>query len=312
MTATASGVARGQWRRLGLLGNPAGSTDWAVTHAALPVVDRVAPGEWNLYVSSRDADGRGRIGRCRMRLAPTPALSPLEPEPVLDLGTLGAFDDNGVTISSIVTAGGAKYLYYTGWSLGVTVPFYLFVGLAISRDGGQTFARVSDAPVLPRGPGDPYLTASPSVLVDEGVWRMWYVSGSRWERVESGVRHYYNIRYSESRDGVQWQRPARIAIDYGHPGEHAFGRPCVVRDADAYRMWYCHRGDRYRIGGAESADGMTWRRRDDDMGFTASGSGWESEMVAYPWIFDWQDRRYMLYNGNDYGRTGIGLAQWEL
>jgi hypothetical protein len=34
-------------------------------------------------------------------------------------------------------------------------------------------------------------------------------------------------------------------------------------------------------------------------------------MVEYPWIFDWQGRRYMLYNGNDYGRTGLGLAVWE-
>jgi hypothetical protein len=140
---------------------------------------------------------------------------------------------------------------------------------------------------------------------------MWYVSGSRWERDDTGVRHYYNIRYTESKDGVEWERPARLAIDYGGPDEHAFGRPCVVRDADAYRMWYCHRGRQYRIGGADSTDGMTWRRRDDEMGFEASGTGWESEMVAYPWIFDWQDRRYMLYNGNDYGRTGIGLALWE-
>jgi hypothetical protein len=230
---------------------------------------------------------------------------------VLDLGALGAFDDNGVTASCIVTRGSEKYLYYTGWTLGVTVPFYLFVGLAIGRDDGGVFERASDAPILPRGPSDAYLTASPSVLVENGQWRMWYVSGTGWERMDNGVRHYYNIRYCESADGVQWERPSALAIDYGEPGEHAFGRPCVVRDADAYRMWYCHRGERYRIGGAESPDGRTWRRRDREMGLVASGSGWESDMVAYPWVFDWRGRRYMLYNGNDYGRTGIGLALWE-
>lgn len=299
------------WRRLGLLGNAAGTTPWAVTHTALPLVDRVGDGEWTLYVSCRDAEGRARIGRCRLTLEPAPAISPLDPEVVLDLGALGAFDDNGVTASCIVTRDNAKYLYYTGWTLGVTVPFYLFIGLAVSRDGGKRFERVSDAPVVPRGPGDPYLTASPSVLVENGRWRMWYVSGSRWERIDARVRHYYNIRYSESDDGEQWRRPSAVAIDYGDPGEHAFGRPCVLRDADAYRMWYCYRGERYRIGGAESADGRTWRRRDDEMGFTAGETGWDSEMVAYPWVFDWRDRRYMLYNGNDYGRTGIGLARWE-
>jgi hypothetical protein len=299
------------WRRLGLLGNAAGTTSWAMTHAALPLVDAIDGSEAPLYVSCRDSQGRARIGRCRLTLDPAPAISPLEPEPVLDLGSLGAFDDNGVTASCIVTQGNEKYLYYTGWTRGVTVPFYLFVGLAISRDAGKTFERASDAPVLPRGPGDPYLTASPAVLVENGRWRMWYVSGTRWERTAGGVRHYYNIRASNSRDGVQWDRPSALAIDYGDPGEHAFGRPCVVRDADAYRMWYCHRGERYRIGGAESPDGRTWHRRDDEMGFAATGSGWESEMVAYPWVFDWRDRRYMLYNGNDYGRTGVGLARWE-
>ncbi len=299
------------WRRLGLLGNLAGSTPWAVTHAALPAVDPIAPGQWALYVSCRDSQGRARIGRCRLTLDPGPAVSPLESAPVLDLGALGAFDDNGVTASCIVTRGSEKYLYYTGWTLGVTVPFYLFVGLAIGRDDGGVFERASDAPILPRGPSDAYLTASPSVLVENGQWRMWYVSGTGWERMDNGVRHYYNIRYCESADGVQWERPSALAIDYGEPGEHAFGRPCVVRDADAYRMWYCHRGERYRIGGAESPDGRTWRRRDREMGLVASGSGWESDMVAYPWVFDWRGRRYMLYNGNDYGRTGIGLALWE-
>ena len=295
------------WQRVGLIGNPAGSAPWAATHAALPSVDAVAPNQWHLYLSSRDAQGRARIGRCRLTLEPAPSISAFEPSPVLDLGALGTFDDSGVTMSCLVAHDGRKYLYYTGWSRGVTVPFYLFIGLAISSDGGRTYERASNAPLLDRGPGDPYLTASPFVLREDGRWRMWYISGTAWESRGDRPRHYYHIKYTESSDGIRWERPARVAIDYAAPDEHAFGRPCITRNADGYWMWYSFRGDRYRIGCAHSRDGVQWTRH-DDLGLGPSGEGWDSEEVSYPWLFDHAGQQYMLYNGNGYGLTGVGLA----
>jgi hypothetical protein len=192
----------------------------------------------------------------------------------------------------------------------VSVPFYLQAGLAVSDNGGP-FRRWSPAPLLDRNPGDPYLTASPFVRMDNTGWRMWYVSASEWRATGSGPRHYYNIRYAESDDGVVWRRNGRTCVDYANATEHAFARPCVIRDADRFRMWYAFRGDRYRIGFAESVDGVSWSRMDDVAGLLAAGDGWESQMVEYPWVFDANGRRYMLYNGNDYGRSGVGLAVWE-
>ena len=298
------------WRRLGWLGNPAGSTPWAITHAALPVPEPDGPNRWNVYVSCRDAGGRAHIGRCTLSLEPTPALSGLAPEPVLAPGPLGAFDDSGVTMSCLVSDGTDKWLYYTGWTRGVTVPFYLFTGVARSTDGGRTFTRVSHAPALERTADDPYLNASPCVSIENGVWRMWYVSATRWEQSVHGPRHHYHIKYTESDNGVNWRGPRRVAIDYASSDEYAFGRPCVVAHGRGYRMWYSYRGTAYRIGGAESADGVSWIRRDDELGLDPA-STWESSMVEYPGVFDWQGRQYMLYNGDDYGRTGVGLAVWE-
>jgi hypothetical protein len=31
-------------------------------------------------------------------------------------------------------------------------------------------------------------------------------------------------------------------------------------------------------------------------------------MIEYPFVFDHQGSRYLLYNGNNYGETGVGLA----
>jgi hypothetical protein len=231
-----------------------------------------------------------------------------DPEPVLEPGALGTFDDSGVTMSCVVDSEEATLLYYTGWTLGVTVPFYFYAGLAVRAHGQERFERVSPAPILERNAIDPYLTASPWVLYDEGRWRMWYVSCEKWETVGEEVRHFYNLRYAESPDGVHWQREGHVAIDFADEHEYAISRPCVIRDGDRYRMWFAARGDRYRLGYAESADGIGWQREDGCGGLEPSAEGWDTEMIAYPVVFDAGEVRYLLYNGNGYGRTGIGYA----
>src|SRR5262249_23060123 len=101
-----------------------------------------------MYLSSRDERGRSHIGRAEFDpAAPAPSMQVAE-TPLLRPGPLGAFDDAGVTTSCLVRDGQRQLLYYTGWSLGVTVPFFLFVGCAVSDDGGETFERVSAAPIL--------------------------------------------------------------------------------------------------------------------------------------------------------------------
>jgi hypothetical protein len=224
-------------------------------------------------------------------------------------GPLGSFDDAGVTTSCIVEARGAITLYYSGWTRGASVPFYFYVGCARSTDGGKTFERVSPAPVLERSEVDPYLTASPWVLLEDGLWRMWYVAGTGWEELAADrPRHRYHIRYAESEDGLAWRRDGHVCIDFRDESEYAIARPCVVRDGDTYRMWYSSRGDAYRLGYAESADGLSWKRLDQLAGLEPSTEGWDSEMVCYPAVYDAGERRYLLYNGNGYGETGVGFA----
>jgi hypothetical protein len=274
----------------------------------LPAVAGSDEHGFDLYFSPRDAGNRAHIARLRVT-ADGDRLTPAkEAALVLAPGALGAFDESGVTVSCVVERDAALFLYYTGWTLGVTVPFYFYAGLAISRDGGATFDRVSPSPVLERDAGDPFLTASPYVLVEDGCWRMWYVSCVGWEQTAAGPRHRYLVKYAESDDGVCWRRDGRIAIPLEGPDEYAISRPWVIRDTDGYRMWFSSRGDAYRLGYAESADGIEWRRADRGAGLETAADGWDSEMIAYPCVFDRGDERWLLYNGNGYGRSGIGLA----
>jgi len=280
------------------------------THAAIPFADR-GEDQYRVYFSGRDEKGRAQIGYFEVDMANPKAILWVSDRPVIGLGPMGSFDDNGVTSSWVVNHNGKKYQYYTGWSLGVTVPFYFYIGLAVSEDGGKSFHKISNAPVLERNEIDPYLTASPCVLIEDGVWRMWYVSGTKWEIENNQPKHYYHIKYTESFDGLHWDKKDIVCIDYQSPDEHAISRPCVIKENGIYKMWYSHRGKSYRIGYAESKDGIEWERKDEEVGIDVSESGWDSEMIEYPYVFDHDGNRYMLYNGNGYGSTGIGLAVLE-
>lgn len=266
-------------------------------------------GGLQLHYSARDAQGRSHIGRAAL-LAGDGRLTAgdHDPEPVLAPGRLGAFDDSGVTSSCIVRDGSRVLLYYTGWSLGVTVPFYLAAGLAVSEDGGASFERASQAPLLDRSSADPYLTASPFVLRDGGTWRMWYVSAVGWELEDGAPQHRYHLRYAESDDALSWRREGRVVVDFAGPREYALGRPCVLKEHGRYRMWFCARGSSYRLAYAESDDGLCWTRATGDVGLPGGSSDWDSQMAAYPYVFDHDGARHLLYNGDGYGRSGIGYA----
>ena len=297
-----------RWEKRGLIFDPRGWNTWFVSHAALPVVWMLSGKSCRVYFSGRDREGRAQVGYFEFDPADAGLVTVLSDSAVICSGDLGTFDDRGATSSCIVEQQGRLYQYYTGWNLGVTVPFYYGIGLAISDNAGKHFRKISAAPVLGRNAMDPYLCASPSILIEGGVWRMWYVSGVRWEIEEGKAKHYYHVKYAESRDGIEWRPTGKVCIDFKSPDEYAIGRPCVLREEGIYRMWYCYRGSKYRIGYAESRDGLDWERIDEKAGIDTSDSGWDSEELAYPFLFQMNGQLWMLYNGNGYGQTGIGLA----
>lgn len=298
-----------KWQKTCLIFQPQKKLDWMVTHAALPIAQRVSGDIFRIYFCSRDSHGRAQIGYLEADLTKPMDILFISDNPIISLGPLGAFDDRGVTSSWITSHNGKLYQYYTGWSLGVTVPFYFYIGLALSENGGKTFTKVSESPILGRNNIDPYLTASPCVIWENGKWRMWYVSGVKWEVENSKPKHYYHIKYAESLDGIAWKREGKVSIDFKSDEEYAISRPCVIRENTLYKMWYSCRGRNYRIGYAESHDGITWVRKDEEAGIDVSELGWDSEMIEYPFVFDHKGERYMLYNGNGYGKTGFGLAR---
>lgn len=298
------------WKKRGLIIVP-GAYPWMVTHAQNPFAEKNDELRFKIHFAGRDRENRAHGGVAMLELTGDAVQVRIQAEPTLAPGRLGAFDDCGVMPSCVVDCGAEKWMYYTGWTKAVSVPFRFYIGLAVSNDGGLTYRRYSEAPVLGLCREEPFLTASPWVVREDGKFRMWYVSGSSWEARTDAVKHYYRIRYAESADGIGWQAGS-VCIDYG-PDEYALARPVVYYRNGLYTMWFSYRGGSgtYRIGYAESLDGINWKRFDDKAGIAPSLTGWDAEMVCYPSLFESGGRTFMIYNGNGYGRDGVGMAVLE-
>ncbi len=296
-----------RWRKLGLVFCPAGERDWLHSHAAVPIAEHLSGDLFRIYFSARDRNKQSHTGYVTVDLTTPQRILDISALPVLQPGSLGAFDDSGAMATWLARHGDTRYLYYIGWNLGVTVPFRNSIGLATSR-GTEAFSPYARGPILDRSLLEPHFCASCCVLPGDDLWRMWYLSCTEWRLHGGKPQHRYHIKYAESLDGIHWARDGTVAIDYLNEAELAISRPSVLHEDGLWKMWYSFRSDNYRIGYAESEDARQWTRKDAQAGIDVSLSGWDSEMIEYPFVFDHAGSRYMLYNGNGYGQSGFGLA----
>ena len=139
---------------------------------------------------------------------------------------------------------------------------------------------------------------------------MWYVSGEGWLDKDTPV---YNIKYSYSKDGIKWERMGLTSLQL-NKNETALARPCVIKNKNIFEMYFSYKDPiiGYRIGYAISQDGIKFKRLiDSDHNLSVSSNGWDSDMVEYSLVFEHNNIRFMLYNGNGYGINGIGYAIYK-
>jgi hypothetical protein len=299
-----------RWQKRGLVYVAHGEHAWATSHAFIPTTMLLDEERIRVYVAFLDSAQIGRIGYVDVVARDPSQVLQVSARPVLDIGAPGTFDDNGVTPVCLVPHDGKLYLYYVGWQLGVRVRYYLFVGLAVSDDGGESFRRHAQTPVLERSDGELFVRTAAHVMHDEGRWKMWYIAGDSWLEVNGKQVPTYNMRYLESEDNVNWGRRGAVCLDLNGPDEFGFGRPFVVKEAGLFKMWYSIRtiSQGYRLGYAESADGVRWTRRDAEVGLDVSADGWDAQMICFACVQPTKYGTYMFYNGNNYGETGFGVA----
>ena len=307
------------WKKQGVIFKTDQQHEWMHSHACVPTAlvlpdqDRI-----RIYFAPRNRKNQSLPTFIDVDAEDPSRVLHLEPEPILELGDLGTFDDGGIMSCSVVRTHGDVYLYYVGWNPTVSVPYRNAIGVAVSHDGGTTFERVFPGPIVDRNPQEPFFTASPCVHREEDQWHMWYASGTGFVVVDGKPEPLYVIKYGSSTNGLQWERNNVTCIAPAHDLE-ANARPTVLRKEGRYCMWFCFRDSHdyrngagsYQIGYAESDDGIRWNRSDADAGISLSETGWDARMQTYPNVVTVNDRQLLFYNGNGFGETGIGYAYWD-
>jgi len=238
---------------------------------------------------------------------------------VIPLGGLGDFDEHGIFPIHICKIDNKIFGYTTGWSRRRSVSADASIGLAVSRDGGRTFEKLGRGPVLTSSLYEPFLIGDAFVIRVGEVFHMWYICGKRW--IESNTsdqpERVYKIAHAVSKDGISWAKEGNMIISDAIGPDECQALPSVLEYNGVFHMVFCFRdavgfrseaGRGYRLGYAYSTDLRTWKRADDALGLKLSGEGWDGQMMCYPHIFSLNGQVALLYNGNNFGREGFGLA----
>jgi len=296
------------WKKLGQIYKFKLIDEYLISHASNPLAVHLKDDVFRVFFSGRDKTNKSSIGYVDIDIIKQDVVGTCK-EVTFKYGSENSFYSHGVSIGNIYSVDGKNYIQFMAWQIKD--------GEHWRGDIGRL--RVENLSKLILDPKEVYLGADEEdkvslsyswVMFDEGIYKMWYGSTVNWTSSNGEMIHV--IKYATSKDGDVWKKHG-VAIPYKLGIAQAFSRPTVIKDNNGYNMWFSYRsgdGTKYRIGYADSLDGVTWKRKDRS-GIDVSESGWDSEMICYPFVFEHKEKKYMLYNGNSYGKDGFGLAVME-
>jgi predicted GH43/DUF377 family glycosyl hydrolase len=313
-----------EWTKLGRVFDPAkvSHIPWMANFAQAPavlVLDNVV----RVYFSCRPAaDTNGQfssyLAYADFKRDNLLELVDFSKQPILPLGEKGTFDEFGTNPPSAIRMGTEVWIYYAGLTRCESVPFNAAIGLAVSRDGGRTFARLGNGPVLSYSVDEPFVLGSPRIRRFNNTLYLWYCAGKKWIRTGGRPEPVYKIRLAVSNNGVDWKKQGRDLLESALEEDECQASAEVFALAGRYHMLFSYRhtvgfkDDQkrgYRIGYAWSDDLENWTRDDGQAGVQISDEGWDSGSVSYPNVFELDGNVYMYYQGNEIGRSGFGLAR---
>ena len=318
-----------KWKKRCLIFNPSdfqlknGCTEFAQSPQTIVFDDYV-----RIYFSTRKRDEKGAYLSCISYVDMDSDLQKIiniSEEEVISLGELGTFDEHGIFPISPFIHNKEIYAFTCGWNRRISVPVETSIGLAKSYDEGKTFSRLGNGPVLTSSLHEPVLVGDGFVKYYENKFHMWYIYGQKWipETENEPVARVYKIAHAISDDLINWEKEEeenkQIIPDFLNKNE-CQALPTVEKIGNTYHLYFCFReatdfrknpARGYKIGYAYSSDLKNWKR-DDELGgikISEKSKDWDSEMQCYPHIFSVKEKTFLLYNGNEFGKFGFGLAE---
>lgn len=288
--------------------------DWFCKNAMVPLPYLKNENCLRIFATLCDAQNVGRIGYVDVEPDNPSNILDYSREPLIDIGDDGHFDDNGVVTASLFEEGESLYLFYSGYQLCVKQPYMIFAGLAVSHDKGDTFEKITtDVPLLERVEGEISVRSVPYVIKVDGKYRMWYTADAvpAWIKAEKKLLPCYNVKYIESESLLKWNGGGHQVLAFQNDDEHGIACSRVWIEDGCYKMLYSIRtlSKKYRLGYAESKDGIVFTRMDETLGIDVSQEGFDSQMLCFGSRIVYKEKVYLFYSGNGYGKGGIGYAQ---
>lgn len=300
-----------KWEKLGLIWGPEKRYGPNIHSALQPTPILLNEDTIRVYIGCRDEIGVSRIFYVDLDANNPKKILNYSNGPILNVGEPGCFDENGVVPCAIIRSNNTFKMYYAGYMCPSRARFIAFSGLAESDDGAQ-FKRTSRVPILERSDAEPLFRAIHSILPEHNHFKIWYGAGETFIQGQDKSLPIYNIRQMESKDAISFPSCGNVVINT-QGLEYRVGRPAVYKvSSDFYVMFYGYGSEElpYTLGVAKSYDGLTWERKDSEIGIYPGDEGsWDCQMMAYPSIIKTKNDIYMFYNGNDYGKQGFGAAK---
>lgn len=283
---------------------PADSGPWDTWTNGVSIVPCADGRRYRMYYAGRKGEG---IGFAEAAVDDPVTWREHQASPVLR-PRADNWEGNLLNQPRVVPLTGERWLmYYTGWGFpGAGTSWAL--GLAESRDGGTTWARCGEDPILERGgPGAPDEGGAvvPSIIRVGDEWWMWYTAA----RIHPDGHQNIHLCLATSPDCVHWRKHEGNPVlgdDFTDGAPRSVTSRCFVRhEAGVFQMWYSFAKSDYRIRYAESLDGIEWERSPVDPVLGPSpGPAWDDMMVEYPEIQVVDEVYRQWYCGNGFGTVG--------
>lgn len=297
-----------KWEKIGQIFTIKNNNEYLVSHGSNPLPIHLQGNIFRIFYSGRNKDNKSSVGFVDIDIIDKKIIN-YPSSPLIKHGNPKSFYSHGISIGNLYEGPlKNKYILFMGWQIrglehwrGDIGRLELIENNKLIIDPNISFMNSDEE--------DPISLSYPFVIFHENIYKMWYGSTINWSSENGEMIHV--IKYATSKDAINWEKHG-IAIPYELGLAQAFSRPSVIIDKNGYHMWFSYRdgsGNKYRIGYSHSNNGINWTNKLDEVGINVSNTGWDSEMICYPFVFDHKGNRYMLYNGNSHGKYGFGLAK---
>lgn len=282
--------------------------DWSKTHAWVPTPVSLNNGNLKVLYGSRNKQNLTQTGYFVYNLEKKKIIFNSK-RPILKLGKIGEFDDSLSLVTSHLRIKKQLYLYFVGWIVPRNTRFFPSIGIAKSN---LSLSKVhkQKKPIMDRNVKENLGFASPFILSKKTKFKMWYVAIRKWIRHKSDLIPIYNLSYGVSKDGVVWKCKKKEILKTQK--NETISRPWIIFYKKKYHMWYSYRilGKNFKIGYATSSNGINWNRRDNELKIPIK-KDFNDQMSEYPAFFNHKNKFFLLFNGNNYGKTGVGLVEMK-